>query len=51
MTKDKVMRELREGDPGIAVGRSPTGIVLRVHMLEEGEEREVAARLIEILQR
>jgi L-seryl-tRNA(Ser) seleniumtransferase len=49
MTKEEVMRRLREGDPGIVVGQSPTGIVLRVHMLEKDEEKLVADRLGEIL--
>jgi len=49
MTKDEVVRELREGDPGVVVGQSPAGIVLRVHMLEEGEEKLVADRLQDIL--
>jgi uncharacterized pyridoxal phosphate-dependent enzyme len=48
-TMDSVVRQLREGEPGIAVDRSPTGFVLRVHMLQAGEERPLAARLIEIL--
>jgi len=51
MTKDEVVRKLREGEPGIAVGQSPAGIVLRAHMLEPGEEKIVAARLIDILRR
>jgi len=49
MTRDEVVRKLREGDPGIVVGESPTGIVIRVHMLEEGQEKEVTARLMAIL--
>ena len=49
MTRDEVVRKLREGDPGIVVDESPTGIVVRVHMLEEGQEKEVTARLIAIL--
>jgi L-seryl-tRNA(Ser) seleniumtransferase len=49
MTKAEVIRKLKEGNPGIVVGESPDGIILRVHMLERGEEALIADRLIEIL--
>jgi uncharacterized pyridoxal phosphate-dependent enzyme len=51
MTVDEVVCQLREGKPGIAVDRSPSGLVLRVQMLQAGEESLLAARLIEILGR
>jgi uncharacterized pyridoxal phosphate-dependent enzyme len=50
-TVDDVIGQLREGEPGIAVDRSPSGFVLRVHMLQPGEESLLAARLIEIVGR
>lgn len=51
MTTDEVARQLRKGDPGIAVDRSLTGIILRVHMMQKDEEKLVAGRLVEILGR
>ncbi len=51
LTADEVVQQLRSGEPGIVVGRYPSGLALRVHMVQEGEERIVAARLLEILGR
>jgi L-seryl-tRNA(Ser) seleniumtransferase len=50
MTIETVIQQLREGNPGIVVGRSQGGIVLRVQMMQQGEEQVVAARLLEILE-
>jgi hypothetical protein len=50
MTIETVTQQLREGNPGIVVGRSQGGIVLRVQMMQQGEEQVVAARLLEILE-
>lgn len=47
--KNEVIRQLREGDPAIAVGGSSSGIVLHTHMLQEGEERIIVSRLKDIL--
>lgn len=49
MTLDQVVQRLREGEPGIAVDRTDTGIALRVQMMQGGEEKLVASRLKEIL--
>lgn len=49
MTRDKLVEQLRAGDPGIAVGESPTGIVLNPQMLNEGEEEIVVSKLRDIL--
>jgi hypothetical protein len=49
MTTDAVVELLRAGEPGIVVDRSPTGIILRVHMMQQGEEKLVADRFAEIL--
>jgi len=44
-----VIQALRAGDPSIAVGQSRSSLVINPQMLEEGEERVVAARLREVL--
>lgn len=49
LTVDQVIDQLREGEPGIVVDRSETGIVLRIQMMQDGEEMLVAKRLKEIL--
>lgn len=49
LTVEAVIQQLRDGDPGVVVGRSPDGLVLRTHMLQAGEERILAARLLDIL--
>ena len=51
MTRDKAIQKLREGNPGIVVDESPTGIVMLVQMLEKGQEKEVAVQLMGILRR
>lgn len=48
-TKEEVVQKLWEGNPRIAVGdESPTGIILRMMMLERGQEDKVVERLLEI---
>jgi hypothetical protein len=51
--REKVTRELAEGDPRIRIGRvggtGDKGILISVLTLQEGEERIVATRLCEIL--
>ena len=49
LTVEAVIQQLQAGDPGIVVGRSPGGLVLRAHMLQAGEEKILAARLLEVL--
>jgi L-seryl-tRNA(Ser) seleniumtransferase len=49
MTKKEVIQQLKAGDTEIVVGESSKGIVLRAHMLKEGEERIIASRLKDIL--
>ena len=49
MSKDDIVDKLRTGNPGIVTGESSNGIILRAHMLQEGEEEQVVMRLLEIL--
>jgi uncharacterized pyridoxal phosphate-dependent enzyme len=49
-TKDEIVKKLWDGDPRIAVDQSLDGIVLRMMMLEVGQEKLVADRLLEIFQ-
>ena len=49
LTADEIVRRLQEGEPSIVVGRYPSGLALRMHMVQEGEEKLLAARLVEIL--
>ena len=49
LTKDEVVQKLWEGNPRIAVDELPTGIIIRMMMLEYGQEKNVAERLLEIL--
>jgi L-seryl-tRNA(Ser) seleniumtransferase len=48
LTKDEVVQKLWEGNPRIAVDESPTGIIIRMMMLENGQGKMVAERLLEI---
>ena len=49
LTKDEVIKKLWEGNPRIVVGAEvPTGIVLRMMMLEKGQEDKVVERLLEV---
>jgi L-seryl-tRNA(Ser) seleniumtransferase len=49
LTKSEIIQKLWEGNPRIAVDELPTGIILRMMMLEYGQEKNVAERLLEIL--
>lgn len=49
LTAGEVARQLHDGEPCIVVGQYPSGLVLRMHMVQEGEEKLLAARLLEIL--
>jgi len=51
MTKAEVIAQLRAGEPGVAVGESPTGVVLNPQMLRIGEEEIVAHKLRDVLGR
>src|SRR5262249_45356886 len=55
ITREKVTKELAAGDPPIRIGRvsgtGNKGILISVLTLQEGEERIVATRLGEILQK
>jgi L-seryl-tRNA(Ser) seleniumtransferase len=55
ITREKVTRELADGDPRIRIGRvagtGDKGILISVLTLQEGEDRIVANRLREILKR
>ena len=48
MTRDDLIEKLWEGNPRIAVYKSSTGIILRMMMLEGGQEKLVAEKLLEI---
>ena len=48
LTITHVVEALRNGNPRIVVAESPTGIIIRSHMLEEGEEIIIADRVKEI---
>jgi L-seryl-tRNA(Ser) seleniumtransferase len=48
ITKDEVVQKLWESNPRIAVDKSSTGIILRMMMLESGQEKIVTERLLEI---
>lgn len=50
LTKDEMVKKLWDGDPRIAVDKSLDGIVIRMMMLEVGQEKLVAKRLLEIFQ-
>ncbi len=50
ITMGEVVQKLRGGNPRISVGQSPTGIIIRAHMLKEGDENTVVARLREIIE-
>ena len=55
ITREQVTRELAQGDPPIRIGRvggtGNKGILIAVLTLQEGEDRIVAARLADILQK
>jgi D-glucosaminate-6-phosphate ammonia-lyase len=55
ITREKVTRELLDGDPRIRIGRvagtGDKGILISVLTLQEGEEQIVATRLCEILKK
>jgi D-glucosaminate-6-phosphate ammonia-lyase len=55
IAREKVTRELADGDPQIRIGRvagtGDKGILIAVHTLQEGDERIVATRLSEILKK
>jgi L-seryl-tRNA(Ser) seleniumtransferase len=49
LTKEDVVKMLKEGEPGIVVRPSPKkGIELKPHMLDKGEEKIITARIKEI---
>jgi len=49
LTKSEIIQKLWEGNPRIVVDESPTSIIIRMMMLEYGQEKYVAERLLEIL--
>ncbi|MBI3943090.1 MAG: aminotransferase class V-fold PLP-dependent enzyme [Chloroflexi bacterium] len=49
LTKQQAVAALLDGEPGIWVGTSLTGIAVGLHTLQPGEERIVAARIREVL--
>jgi L-seryl-tRNA(Ser) seleniumtransferase len=55
ITREKVTRELADGEPTIRIGRvsgtGNKGILISALTLQEGEERVVAARLAAILKK
>jgi L-seryl-tRNA(Ser) seleniumtransferase len=55
MTRERLTRELAEGDPPILLGRvsgtGDKGVLISVFVLQEGEERVVADRLRTILEK
>ena len=48
LKKDEIVQKLWEGNPRIAVDKSLNGIVLRMMMLESGQEKIVAENLLKI---
>ena len=48
LSKDEVIGRLWNGDPRIAVDKSSDGIVIRMMMVQNGEEKIIAERLLEI---
>src|SRR5262245_6189545 len=55
ITREQVTRSLADGDPSIRIGRvagtGDKGILISVLTLQDGEERVVARRLVEILRK
>jgi len=49
ITKEEVVRQLRDGEPGIFIGVSKRAIILNPQMLRPGEEQIVAQRFKQIL--
>jgi uncharacterized pyridoxal phosphate-dependent enzyme len=49
MTRDDIMSRLLEGEPGVAVGVTSTGIFLNPHTLLPGEEEIVVRRVRHVL--
>jgi len=49
MTRERVIERLREGEPSVFVAPHEEGIFINPHVLLEGQERIIAARLREVL--
>ncbi|MGQ9584258.1 MAG: aminotransferase class V-fold PLP-dependent enzyme [Anaerolineae bacterium] len=49
LTRAEACARLQTGDPGIVVDHSPDGLVIRVQMLQEGEERVIVKRLRDLV--
>jgi hypothetical protein len=50
LNRDEVQSRLLRADPGIAVGRTSTGLFVNPQTLAAGQEKTVARRLREMLQ-
>ena len=48
LTREEATARLLEGDPGVAVGTTSTGLYVNPHTLQEGQEKVVARRLREV---
>jgi L-seryl-tRNA(Ser) seleniumtransferase len=48
LTKSEIIQKLWEENPRIAVDELPTGIVIRLMMMESGQEKKVVEKLLEI---
>lgn len=51
LSKDEVIEKLWGGNPRIAVDKSSDGIVIRMMMVQNGEEKIIAERLLEIFKK
>jgi len=51
LKRDKIIEKLWEGNPRIAVEKSSTGIIIRMMMLEIGQEKLVAKKLLEVFKK
>lgn len=51
LTKSEIIQKLWEGNPRIVVDESPIGIIIRMMMLESGQEKMVAEKLLEIFKK
>lgn len=51
MTKDEIVKKLWDGDPCIAVDKSLDGIVIRMMMIQNGQEKIIVEKLLEVLKK
>jgi len=51
MSKDEILEKLWNGNPRIAVDKSLDGIVIRMMMIQNGQEKIIAEKLLDILRK